>query len=312
MGISANQARLLTLTARQHDLELRAQQISAQKMILSLQSQQWASKYSTALNEYTAGKQVQYVAHTEEKSLTLSKSYLTTNGAVLYNGETELSVDSDEAFANAILNNGYGIYRKTLKSGEIVPSSEEQVTAKLKELLGGNWTFNATAQNDNGKYYLMIDAATVYDGNGSKVGLCGATQGTFSSMQAAFEDSNYKSYVHSTGYVTQAELEAAGVTFETKDAEYEYTPIYAAGSITSLTQTWEETTYEEVVSESSVNLDVVKGEYDAAMAALSSQEKLMDMELTQINTEHQAVKTEYDSIKSLISDNVEKSFNIFG
>ena len=37
MGISANQARLMTLTARLHDLELRAQQISAQKMILSLQ-----------------------------------------------------------------------------------------------------------------------------------------------------------------------------------------------------------------------------------------------------------------------------------
>ena len=50
MGMSANQARLLTLTARQHDLELRAQQISATKMTLSLQSQQWASKYAKDLN----------------------------------------------------------------------------------------------------------------------------------------------------------------------------------------------------------------------------------------------------------------------
>ena len=55
MGISANQARLMTLTARQHDLELRAQQISATKMTLSLQSQQWATEYSEKLNEATAG-----------------------------------------------------------------------------------------------------------------------------------------------------------------------------------------------------------------------------------------------------------------
>ena len=55
-----------------------------------------------------------------------------------------------------------------------------------------------------------------------------------------------------------------------------------------------------------------KAAYDAAMADLSAQEKLFDMELTQINTEHEAVKTEYDAIKSLVGDNVEKSFNVFG
>lgn len=52
MGISANQARLMTLTARQHDLELRAQQISAMKMITSLESQQHALDYSNGLNIY--------------------------------------------------------------------------------------------------------------------------------------------------------------------------------------------------------------------------------------------------------------------
>ena len=41
-------------------------------------------------------------------------------------------------------------------------------------------------------------------------------------------------------------------------------------------------------------------------------EKLLDLELSQINTEHQAATTEYDSVKSLISDNVEKSFSLFG
>ena len=123
MGIAANQARLMTLTARQHDLELRAQQISATKMTLSLQSQKWATEYSTALNSATSGQ-------------------------------------------------------------------------------SGNFDQNA--------------------------------------------------------------------------------------------------------------IDNAKAAYDANTASISSQEKLLDLELTQINTEHSAVKTEYDAIKSLIGDNVEKSFNVFG
>jgi len=123
MGIAANQARLMTLTARQHDLELRAQQISATKMTLSLQSQKWATEYSTALNSATSGQ-------------------------------------------------------------------------------SGN--FDQTAINN------------------------------------------------------------------------------------------------------------AKATYDANTASISAQEKLLDLELTQINTEHSAVKTEYDAVKSLVSDNVDKSFNVFG
>ena len=134
MGISANQARLMTLTARQHDLELRAQQISATKMILSLQSQQWATEYSEALNAATAGTKT----------------------------ETE---------------------------------GEETTSA--------------------------------------------------------------------SGFNQEA-------------------------------------------------IETAKANYDAKTTEISAQEKLLDMELTQINTEHSAVKTEYDAIKSLIGDNVDKSFNVFG
>ena len=135
MGISANQARLMTLTARQHDLELRAQQISATKMTISLESQQYATAYSQALNDYS----------------------------LLKNGD-KTSV-----------------------------------------------TYNGTTYTD-----------------------------------------------------AEALLTAA------------------------------------------------KGAYDTATTNLSGKEKMWDMELTQVNTEHSAVKTEYDAIKSLIGDNVDKSFNVFG
>ena len=44
---------------------------------------------------------------------------------------------------------------------------------------------------------------------------------------------------------------------------------------------------------------------------INQKEKMLDFELDNLQTEHNALKAEMDSIKSLIKNNVEKSFNIF-
>ena len=54
MGVSANQSRLMTLTARMHDLEMRAQQISNEKVIMSLKSEAIALEYSNSMNDATS------------------------------------------------------------------------------------------------------------------------------------------------------------------------------------------------------------------------------------------------------------------
>ena len=173
MGISANQARLMTLTARQHDLELRAQAISANKMITSLESQQYAQAYSTGLNNYSILKQAES----------------TTNS-----GKASGSFKVDQ-FGNV----------SACDSTDQGAKSASDALAACRTALG---------------------------------------------LAAAAESTSY--------------------------------------------------------------LNSIKGDYDLKMSELSSTEKLLDMELTQINTEHNAVKTEYDAVKSLVSDNTEKSFNVFG
>ena len=68
-------------------------------------------------------------------------------------------------------------------------------------------------------------------------------------------------------------------------------------------------------SDGSVNESMLKAaqaEYDKNTSEISRAEKLLDLELSQINTEHSAVTTEYDSVKSLISDNTDRSFSLFG
>ena len=50
MGMSASQARLLAITSRMNDIELRSQQISNTKIRLADESEEVANKYTAALN----------------------------------------------------------------------------------------------------------------------------------------------------------------------------------------------------------------------------------------------------------------------
>ena len=54
-----------------------------------------------------------------------------------------------------------------------------------------------------------------------------------------------------------------------------------------------------------------EADYESELAKINQKEKMLDYELNNLQTEHNALKTEMESIKSLIKDNVEKSFNIF-
>ena len=59
MGISASQARLLTITARLTSNEYESQQISNAKMRLAIQSEQASNEYLAALNQ----RQLQFVTY---------------------------------------------------------------------------------------------------------------------------------------------------------------------------------------------------------------------------------------------------------
>ena len=53
MGMAASQSRLLLLTSRKSDLELRGQQITQRKMLLSMQTEEIAEEYNRAISNKT-------------------------------------------------------------------------------------------------------------------------------------------------------------------------------------------------------------------------------------------------------------------
>ncbi len=54
-----------------------------------------------------------------------------------------------------------------------------------------------------------------------------------------------------------------------------------------------------------------ESKYTQDMADLENQDNKLDLELKKLDTEHNALQTEYDSVKNVISKNVESSFKIF-
>ncbi len=54
-----------------------------------------------------------------------------------------------------------------------------------------------------------------------------------------------------------------------------------------------------------------ESKYDHEKASIARKENLLDTELAQLETEYQVVSQEYESIKSLIKSNIDRTYNLF-
>ena len=327
MGISANQARLLTLTARQHDLELRAQQISARKMVLAMNSQQKALEYSNGLNAWSKANQLTAVTRYSDGSAYSNYIVKNASGDVLdisslTGEEIKAQFDSLHFFQTKTVTRPYNVETDSLES--VSNSAKQKAMASVFSPTGTTSRGDSAYDwlTETGAYYNFsfagidtteINGETVYYVNFNVEGIQAMGYPWFkdddgiasNTIEAASSEIYWKNDYATEGYVTEDQLKAAlvatGAQVTEADQEVEVTNMQPL-------------TYTEYVNnnDGSIDIDTIKAEYDSAMKELSSLEKLLDMELTQINTEHNAVKTEYDSVKSLVSDNTEKSFNVFG
>ncbi len=80
-------------------------------------------------------------------------------------------------------------------------------------------------------------------------------------------------------------------------------------------QEWVSTMYTNCsdISESTVDVDVTLAEakYNREMNKIQAKDKQYDLELKNIDTEHNALQTEYESIKSVIDKNIERNYKMF-
>lgn len=54
-----------------------------------------------------------------------------------------------------------------------------------------------------------------------------------------------------------------------------------------------------------------QSKYEYESASISNQDNRLDMELKQLETQHEAILKEYDSVKEVISNNIDRTFDLF-
>ena len=283
MGMSASQARLLSITSRMNDIELRSQQISNTKIRLADESEQVANNYTRALNaskltytDYSSG---------QAKTVDLTPKNLSNYGLCLVNRSDNSIFSSDVTPAQMyeMIESGQFFLAKAGQTTTTPTQAQAQIPTLANS---NNVTFvnklnptnTATFVNKLNPTNTVTNWNTISGmGQTGEVINASSKKYTFTDFwdEVDIEDTNIKTYLQNP-----EEVSVSGNTFLN-------------------------------IQSDDTNLAKAEAEYNAQTSKINAKEKKLDQQMKEMDTEHSALKTEYDSVKSLISDNISKSFQLF-
>ena len=269
MGMSASQARLLQVTSRLSDLELRAQNIANKKTRLSVESESVSTAYTDALNNK------KLVLNTldgsgQKKAIDLSANILTgfNQGLpstepqkLLKNSSGKVVVSSDVAAA----------FKKGSYDPEVFMNEFGYTKEPSKE---GQFKLDPKAT----EYYLNLFKAIGDNG-------C-----------VAEDSANLKSTAWLQEQLTNGNLTMAEFC---RNSDGKNNPGFADISLSSKNSMAEVYDTSDDAPATAV--------YETKMSEINSKDKTFDLELKNVDTEHQAIQTEYDSIQKVIGKNAERT-----
>ena len=356
MGMSASQARFLSLTARKTNVEYEGQQINQQRTTLSNETASYYSRL-TNMSVPTPPSSADYTKTTytfsdgSEKN-TINSLIATRDGYYILNYTRSTQVDSVVSNGNVIVtrknladegqepNYEYSIgssklrtlndknsattdpYLSTLEPSQLEDALavEAQYAKMLKEKYkDSNWLVRYQKNSSNGAYEPVFY-------NAKQVEEADYSSDSMSSLSAI------KSYTYGQTMDTQ-EIRNAKATVE-KDSSGRYMKIFIyntdkngniltdekTGAPLGVEHTLDATTVsdENAYNDAMNQYNYDKAKYDQEIQAINSkieiiqsQDKDLELRLKQLDTEENAISTELESVKKVISKNVESSFKTF-
>lgn len=355
MGMSASQARLLTLTARLSDLEYSAQNISNTKIRLADQTEDAATAYSEALNQQMLtvydGDTNSYIEATAFNLSTYDAISSTDNQRILVNNAGQIGVPKAVAEAfnwaadpNNTATSSY-VFRNTRDESTGQPLYFDEYgpdalgnTVLLESGFEKALKANVTDKDGNhtypdGKYDQR--QVTYYTNlwNGSE-DFMASLNPDYTSDPEPFDQNGNQVAIYDgamSQYYTNLfiEMQAHGYFIidgqNMNDSEWLYNQLNN-GSV--YIKTWDHDGGEDgtgafvegpwqsgdkslKVQDNDSVIAKAEADYDTAMARIHSKEAKLDLQLKQIDTEHNAVQTEVDSVKKVIDKNIERTFKMF-
>ena len=298
MGMAASQARLLTITARIHDVEYQAQSIQNAKMQLARLS-------DAAMQEYLAildGQQM--TVSTMGNGYTVQNIVATFNNLV---GSNHLVGSSGQQYAvrneNGALVVPDDIYKAYAKHGgkEYCNSPEEFAATMLAggasatdEEIDDYMDSGKVQQSELYQYYCSMYQLIQY-AKGKCVSI--ADYDGFGNGDAANNSEFLDGKIRSGGWTIEI------ITNNEKTGE-----IKLAGTSVNSDTALASTPTKEIDQK---ELAKAEAKYEHTLKQIDAKDKRYDMELSKLETERNALTTQYDSVKKVIEDNVERTFGIF-
>lgn len=284
MGLASSQARILLLTARKSDLEYRSQAISQRKMNIAMQTQQLATEYSTAMSN----RRMQFVYYAD--------------------GQSGQTFEEDLSYAGLMSENcaaAGDFLIKTTSGKYLVTGSEEKRYSKD----GNGNLVEIPSERLQSEYAVYVKLATA--------------DGTIKNYINENGSYNYarltEEYKSQTEYVAGASNNSYFQSALRNGSFY----LYKATIFEGENEDGSKTTYKDYQNVTWSGLSSINDTYDTSDDAaaeakyeseslvLANQDKMLDLELQEIETQHKAIETEYDSVKKVIENNIKVSFKIF-
>lgn len=372
MGMSASQARLLSITARLTDNENSGQNISYSKIQLADKMDQINEDYLEALkatkltvltgfnNSEEVYTDISYSLLTGYNTVAAGKQYVVTNtdGKVLVTDEIAKAYESGNGDLNKFLA-ALGYSQANIDITKNTSGDEDTDADKLltKQKIHEAWDQYLTsvglhfedeehglefgyttlgAGYFNGYPTYTLDGKTVplnYEGTTQEqrelydyaVALTETYYGDSdtSALKTAADSENqpYIQYlknifnrIQQSGYYTEDDpsttiKDNAWFEEQLRKGELQLEYYSSADKKFISTSIDSDSAIQEVEDERQIA--IVEQQYEMDMADAEQKDNKFDLELKKLDTEHNALQTEYDSVKDVIDKNIEKTFNIF-
>lgn len=272
MGLAASQARFLGLTARKTNIEYQGQQINEQRLLLANKS---ASLYNQmlVLEVPTPPSQANFT--------TVKYAYTAKDSA----GNTR-SYEINEADLQVALDGLTDTNKKEGTNGDYLYSTTASVTGKYKDANGNQQStafYVATCskvKTENGTLNVTVDPVS---GRITNVWLSATSDfGTkVGSGDAAAIDTEYQNGMIQLTANEQIDQQAYDDAYN----QYKY----------------EQYLYEQEIEQINASTEIIQ-----------QQDKTLELQLKQLDTEQSALKNELEALDKVVGDAVESGFKTFG
>ncbi len=325
MGMAASQARFLGLTARKSNIEYEGQQINQQRTELSNQSANLYNQMLTlqvptppSTQDYTKVtytftipgsdyseatiSQITKEANTNPQTYTIAFSYSQTEMGFPACGTSQFSTVNDydgTAHTGSVTTSKGKTYALNYIDSTKIPAEHKDAYEELsKDDNGGNtvpvyWINVGTDEKPSYQYYKGTDLAAAKADTGN-----GKSEYFYAGEVTTFETETYQHCTVSRDKFNRVQ------SFNYGDNEY---------SVTTNTQT-DDDAYEDAMNEYNYKSYLYEQEMsniNARTSVIQAQDKNLELRLKQLDTEHNAVQTEMESVKSVCKKNTEDSFKTF-